>query len=63
MYASRKNAPIATVAAMIPRKLAHSGSFMLFSTEEASYAAGCNRINVSRAGLAGQVNYIELHEK
>jgi hypothetical protein len=36
---------------------------MLLSTKEASYAAGCNRINVSRVGLAEQVNIYAFHEK
>jgi hypothetical protein len=33
---------------------------MLLSTKEISYAAGCNRINVARVGLAGRSTYMHF---
>jgi len=56
MYASKENAPIVTIVAMILRMLAHPGDLMLLLTEEASYAARCKRINgycVRFAGTGG----------
>ncbi len=60
MYASKENAPIATIVATIPRGLAHPGGLMLLPIKRASYAVRGKGINVSSVGLVGQVKTYNL---